>query len=394
MRASRGPASPGPNGSVSAVQRVLAYLLKQRAPVTRPEVAAACQLSRPSVFTAIEKLEAAGLAAAVGQLSGKPGRSADLFEVPLSAGALLAIDVGGSNLRAAASDLRGNGLAESRRATKRTGGEAILTQSIELAGQVLTDAGLAPEDLRAVGVSMPGVVARDGDTVRYASNIDQFDPFDFATPLESALHAPVTMDNNVNLAALGERWRGDAGKFETFAVIAVGAGIGAGIVHDGILLRGAHGAAGEVAFLPPDGESRKVDAHAHDAAGGLALLQDARSRPDWPDTPPTTVEELFAWAQRGVAPAVDLVEEECARLARVVASVCAVVDPEAVVLTGGVGGNRRLIDTVERLVAQHTIYPPKVLASALAERTSLTGATYLAMQRAREGLTRSVAKML
>ena len=258
----------------------------------------------------------------------------------------------------------------------------------------MADADIAVEDLAAIGVSVPGVVAGDGSTVRYASNIDQFDAFDFGTPLHAELGTPVAMDNNVNLAALGERWRGGASQFETFAVVAVGAGIGAGIVHGGVLLRGAHGAAGEVAFLPPDGESRKVDAHAHDAAGGLTLLQNARSRSDWPDTAPKTVEELFAWAHDGVTPAVDLVQEECVRLASVVTSLCAVIDPDAVVLTGGVGGNAALIEVVEALVARQTIFPPKMLPSALAERASLVGATYLAAQHARRTLTDSVPEIL
>ena len=78
----------------------------------------------------------------------------------------------------------------------------------------------------------------DGKTVHFATNIDQPEPFDFHTPIAEALGAPVILENNVNLAALGERWRGVGRDLRTFVIVAVGAGIGAGLIHDGRLLRG------------------------------------------------------------------------------------------------------------------------------------------------------------
>src|SRR2546430_11786975 len=107
--------------------------------------------------------------------------------------------------------------------------------------------------VRRVGVSAPGVIHADGRTLSTAHNLGDDGPFDLVTPLEAAVRAPVVLDNNVNLAALGERWRGHGGEVTTFAFLAVGAGIGVGLVHNGEILRGAHGAAGEVAYLPLPG---------------------------------------------------------------------------------------------------------------------------------------------
>ena len=116
-------------------------------------------------------------------------------------------------------------------------------------------------------------------------------------------------------------------------------------------MRGAHGASGEVAFLPSLGAHRPLDLRAHDAAGGLSLLTTAQRHPDWTQPPPSTVEELFERAATGEEPAAALVEEECARVASVIASLCAVVDPEAVILTGGVGANERLMQRSSELAA-------------------------------------------
>src|SRR5205814_1495524 len=83
--------------------------------------------------------------------------------------------------------------------------------------------------VRRLGVSAPGVIHADGRTMSTAHNLGEDGPFDLLTPLEGAVDAPVVLDNNVNLAALGERWRGHARDVPTFAFLAVGAGIGMGL---------------------------------------------------------------------------------------------------------------------------------------------------------------------
>ena len=101
----------------SSRHRVLDFLFTQTGAVTRPEVAAACDLSRPTVFSAVRHLEREGLVHETGQRSGSPGRSAALFEISPAAGTVLALDIGGSNLRVAVADVRGRPLAELREPT-------------------------------------------------------------------------------------------------------------------------------------------------------------------------------------------------------------------------------------------------------------------------------------
>lgn len=376
--------------TASGVQQVLACLLEQTDPVTRPDLAAACGLSRPTVFSAMDRLEALRIVEPVGQSTGRPGRSPVLYKVGLGAGLLAAIDIGGSNVRVALTDVRGHILAELREPTAPGGGERIVEQVAALLDTALQSLDSPRPGLAVLAVSVPGVVGADGGTVHYASNIDQPTPFDFKTPLEACTKSTVVLENNVNLAAIGERWKGVATDLSTFAVIAVGAGVGAGIMHEGRLIRGAHGAAGEVAFLPPDGRTRRIDTTAHDEAGGLSLLKVARARPGWTGPPPSTVQEIFERADLGEEPAVALVEEECLRVATIVAAVCAVVDPAAVILTGGVGANDRLISRTEELTAQMTVFPAPVVRAGLGERASLIGAIRLAALRSRQQLLDTV----
>lgn len=375
-------------GQASSVQRVLALLLEQERPVTRPDIARALALSRPTVCTAVDRLETTHLVEQVGQLSGRPGRSAALYEIGRSAGLLGAIDIGGSNVRVAVTDARGRLLGEDRQATAAGGAWPIVKQvALMLSGvlDAVKDGGV----LRTIAVSVPGVVGPDESTVHFASNIDQPTPFDFRSPLTDELGVDVTLENNVNLAAMAEQWQGVGRDLRTFAVVSVGAGVGAGIVHDGRILRGAHRAAGEVAFLPSHG-CRRLETTGHDEAGGLSLLEHARQQPGWDDRPPPTVEELFRRAAAGIEPAVALVEDECQRIATLNAALCAIVDPQIIVMTGGVGANEQLIKRVRDLTADMAAFPPSVIGSKLGERASLIGAVRLASQTAKARLLSTV----
>lgn len=376
--------------ATSATERVLSYLLEQQAAVTRPMIAAACEVSRPTVFTAIERLVELGLVYDIGQMSGRPGRSATLYQMSPTAGVVAAVDIGGSNTRVAVADVRGRILAERREPTAAGGGPRIVEHATEMVHTALSMASAEPDRLATVAVSVPGVLDPDGGTVHYAINIDQFSPFDFRGPLGTALGAPVVVENNVNLAAMGERWQGVAQNLSTFAVVAVGAGIGAGIVHDGKLLRGSHGAAGEVAFLPPYGGQIRDKTMRKDAVGGLRLLEEAKARSGWRGAPPATVEELFRRAAAGEETAMGLVEDECRSIAAVIAALCAIVDPEKVILTGGVGDNDELIRRADKLIAGMAAFPPPVIRSELGERASLVGAIWLATRVARTSLLASV----
>src|SRR3954447_23911760 len=143
------------NRATSGLGRVLSFLLEQRSPVTRPMIATACRLSRPTVFAAVDRLVEAGLVHDAGQLSGSPRPSAALYEISPAAGVLAAVDIGGSNTRAAVTDIRGQILDERREATSAGGGPRIADQAVRLVKAALSTAGVDAETLSTVAVSVP-----------------------------------------------------------------------------------------------------------------------------------------------------------------------------------------------------------------------------------------------
>lgn len=362
----------------SSAEAVLRHVLAGPGPRTRAEMAAACGLSRPTTFAAVERLEALGLVSAVGQRSGVPGRTAALYDLAPELGVVAGIDIGGTNLRVAVGDLRGRLVVEGRRRTRAEGGAAVARQAADLLAELVASTG-SPAPLLSVGVSVPGVVDQRHHLVRYAWNIGQHDPYDLHSALEDLVPAPVRLDNNVNLAAIGEQWQGAARSWDTFVVISVGTGVGAGIVHQRSLLRGASGAAGEVSFMPLRTPPRVAHAE-EDDAGAVALLRAAHRSTDWAGTRPSDVAELFERARAGERAALDLVEDECRRIGELIAGVCALIDPEAVLLAGGLGGNDLLIEGATAVAAGLVPALPPVLRSGLGERASVVGAVAVAVE--------------
>jgi predicted NBD/HSP70 family sugar kinase/biotin operon repressor len=376
----------------STAGAILAVLFDSE-PLTRPELAARIGFSRPTVAEAVRRLVDIGLLDEAGVRRGGLGRVPTTYGLAGTAGYVIAVDIGGNNLRVAIADLTGTVHLERRQATRGTGARQVAAHAARMVRDAVRDTGTGLGPLRRVGVAAPGVIHADGRTMSTAHNLGDDGPFDLLTPLEEAVDAPVVLDNNVNLAALAERWRGHGAGVTSFAFLAVGAGVGMGLVHNGELLRGAHGAAGEVAYLPLPGAVPHGQRPGHGRellaaeAGGYAMLAAVGAYADWDGPRPSTVEELFSQSAAGVPAARQLVEAEAHQLGLTVASTCAVFDPELVVLGGGIGSNPALLPVVRRTVAALVPFPPRLESSALGEAASLTGALRIALDGARDELT-------
>jgi predicted NBD/HSP70 family sugar kinase len=187
--------------------------------------------------------------------------------------------------------------------------------------------------------------------------------------VEERLDIPATVENDVNLAALGERWRGVGRGVDDFVFLSVGTGLGAGIVLGGELHRGRNGLAGEVdlARLQPELDP-SAPALSRLAASLAAGEQTTMASPFDP-------RDVFAAARRGDAVARSVVAEEARRIALHVLPIAAVVDVGLVVLGGGVGSNGDLlVDPICAELAARLPHPPRIEVSALGESAVLDGA--------------------
>jgi predicted NBD/HSP70 family sugar kinase len=258
----------------------------------------------------------------------------------------------------------------------------------EMVGSVVQSAQSTHQRLLALGISTPGVVdQRSRRVTSLAYNVSPDGGFDPLEAVGRRFDVPVLVDNNVNLAAVGEKWAGLAHGVSTFAYLSVGAGVGMGLVIDDEVVRGAHGAAGEICYIPtgtdPFDERHRLHGGLEDEIGAAGILA------AWPDghgPAPASPEEVFELAVGGNAAAQAIVEKVARHIGVAIATVCAVIDPELVVLGGGIGSNAALLSPVRATAAQLLPLTARIETSMLGEKAALRGAIAIALREARRQL--------
>jgi predicted NBD/HSP70 family sugar kinase len=376
-----------PGGSTSSGAsplsvRVVIEAILHQGPISRAKLAQVTGLSKQTTSEAVRLLEAAGWVGVRGRTQGKLGRSAIDYEIQADAAFVLGVDLGGAKIRAALADLSGAPVAETTVPTDRRGGVHVIEQIIALRAQLIRQARVKSARLRFAVVGTPGIVDAATGAVALAPNIAGLDSIDVVGLLRAGLACDIIVENDINLAALGEQWQGHGQGPRNLAFIALGTGLGMGLVMDGRLIRGMRGAAGEIGYLPLGADpfapeslhtgalERAIGAHGivarYEAAGGKKGL-----------SVPTIFERLDA-GDKAAGAAID---ETARLLAMATAAVCAIVDPEQIVLGGSIGARPELIARVERLLPLCMARPAPILRSVLQERATIVGALATGLSR-------------
>ena len=345
-----------------------------RGPISRAELARGTGLSKQTISGVMRELEQEGWVHAQGQIQGAVGRSAVMYAMRPRAAFVLGIDLGGTKLHVALADLSGEIVAETVEPTAPEGGIDVVEQIGRMADQLIERAGLARQRLLGGVMGSPGVVDPLSGAIAIAPNIPAFDRFDVQGALRERLGVEVTIENDVNLAAVGEHWRGNSRHIRTFAFIAMGTGIGMGLFADGHLVRGARGAAGEIAYLPLGGDP-------YDARGlRLGTLETAICSAAIAEryaghggTAGSTVRAIFDRLD-GDEAARRTIDEVARIIAIAILAVQSVIDPEVVVMGGSIGVRPELTTRVAAQLARCMHAPVPVEISALGSRATLIGA--------------------
>ena len=368
--------------------RTILERIQRSGPVSRAQVARDSGLSKPTVSLGLTALLDAGLVREVGRSSGRPGPSAVLYELNPAAGWVAGIDVGRRRVRAALADITGAVVARRDERARATSARTLIGQIGAIAHGLAAEAGIGWEQVHHVTVGSPGVFEPTRGAVTLAPNLPGWGRQGLLSRLRDELGDRIGVENDVNLAAEGERWRGLARGVGNFGFLSVGTGVGMGLVLDGKLYRGATGAAGEVGYLPvgADPYDRQVRRRGafEEAVNGAAVVRGAAAAGL---AGARTAKQVFAMARKGDQLAGRVVEAEASRIALGLAVVTAVVDLELVILGGGVGGNADLLlAPIERELRALSPLRPRLAVSALGEDAVLQGAVATALAVAQERL--------
>lgn len=369
--------------------QVVYRAVREAHPVSRAQLARRLGTSKPTTGRSVDALLAAGLIREAAPPADATSYGAVFFEPCPDAAVVLGLDVGSRYVRGLLVDLAGVELARADLPLTAAGGAAVLARAVEVRDRLLKQAGVA--DVSAAAVGIGGVIDPRTGEVRVA-NQHELNGFAATAGFRAALGVPVVVENDVNLAAVGEGAHGAGAGVRNFAFLSVGSGVGAGLVLAGELHRGQHGAAGEIDYVRADREfaprSPAADAFLAHAEQRLARSSGSVSSGSVLRSP-VTAEAVMAAARTGDALAVSLVRLEAARIARAAAGLTRVVDVELIVLGGGLGLNGDLLlEPVRAALAELTPYPPRVEVSRL-EAATLTGAVVVALRAVLENLVPS-----
>jgi predicted NBD/HSP70 family sugar kinase len=207
-----------------------------------------------------------------------------------------------------------------------------------------------------------------------APNIPGLDTFDVAAALERGLGLNVVLCNDVNLATQGEAWRGSGQGVGNLAYVALGTGVGSGLMIAGELVRGADNAAGELGFLPFGADPLEPESLRIGAFERVVASTGIRKRYMEQSGKTAEVVEIFDRARDGEQAALVVVRETGMLLAAGIASICAMVNPQKVVVGGSIGSRIELIEEVRSALPRYLPSPVEVAGGALGSRASLVGA--------------------
>ena len=369
-------------------RRLLLDRLFLDGPATRPELARKVGLSQPTVFAALDDLRAAGLVRGTDRPAAPNGRPAAVYEANPAAGHVVGVDIGRSWLHAVVSDLGGTFLAEvDARNTSRTAA-ALVELVNQLVMQAVEKANLGSGSITHTVIGSPGVLDPARGRVLYAANLPGWHRTGLVDAFTELFGASLTIDNDVNLAALAEHAYGAAQNARDFAYLKIGTGVGLGLVLDGHVYRGSTGAAGEVGYLPIGDElSRPSPGHPmrgmlEEALAADAVVKYARAAGM---TGRLTAEDVFSAARHGDNNALAAIHEEAKRLAQLIASISAFLDPELIVLGGGVGQNLELMrNSMYEALALITPMKPRLAVSTTGSAAVVRGAIARGITIARE----------
>jgi glucokinase len=348
---------------------------------TRSQVARELGLSDASISRIVKRLLASG---AIAELPGEPaarGRTPSILEFVGPAGTVIAVDLGGTQCHGALADLAGGTVAEDFRSAGD--GENAARALLDCIAALKARAAELDRPVRAIVVGIPALIDPATGLATAGPNV-HWQGFDLIGTLKASLDEPFEVDNDVNLGALGQAWRGAGRGVNSFVLMSLGTGIGGAVVVDGHLIAGRHNAAGEISYFPigrgggsgPPG----VRTGFEDVASGPALRARAAElvrlgEPTALDPESFGVADIFQAAAAGDEVGRQVVKELVDDVAAAIAGTTALIDPDRIILDGSIGrALRPWLERLRDLVTGQVFQPPEIVISELGPNATVIGA--------------------
>jgi len=359
-------------------------IIRRQSPISRTAIAKKLDVSLPTVMRIVDGLIEEGFVRPHGGSEWTGGRRRPLLEFNAEGYVVLGVDMGGTKIYGAIADLGGNTLDDVTIARHGTLGEDSFNALTDLIDTLLASPKLEGRRVRGIGVGAPGITLHAEGIVKWAYTLHWKD-FPLKARLAERYSLPITVDNDLNLAALGELWfgAGHAERVQNMILVAIGTGIGAGIIIDGALYRGSTEASGEIGNMLTGREFLGKNFQDFGAlecvASGTGIAERARAALKAGSPPPGVdellAEDVFEAARQGQPWASAIIDETVDHLAVAIANLSVSFDPELIVLGGGVSRSTDLlVDPILRRIKGTIPTQPRLVVSSLGLRAAAMGA--------------------
>ncbi len=370
-------------------RRLILQLIHEEGPISRAEIARRLKLSRPTVSRIVDALEQTNLIVCTGKSQPTGGRLGELYSFRDDAGFVLGLQLGTREARVAIATLNGEIVRRASRTLSLNAPQSVLPELNSLIADAMSHFAGKQTTILSIGVAVPGVVHLSPDpgyvdAARIFSGLNN-------RPLSDKLHrlfgVPVAMDNDVNLAAIGECEFGCARAYRNIVYFFVGRGVGAGIVLDGNLFRGSAEAAGEVGNMIVDRASLYKEVGPRGYLESLVsidqLLLASHASGNAQESSLEALEALCERAFSADQQALEVMHTMNEYLAIAIINLAAVIDPEIVVLGGDLAdlphAEELFLQPVEQLIRRHVGDSLQLRLSQLQGDAALYGAMQAAI---------------
>ncbi len=368
--------------------------------ISRAGIAKVIGLSRAAVSTIVNDLIEVGIIRDAEQRTKTSGRPRMLLEINPNAGYIVGIDMGASHIRILLSNFGAETIAEKEMGFKIADGpDACITQANTLLEDILRENDLDLSMLAAIGIGVPGPIDSDAGMVIAPPIMPGWDRFPIRDTLSALWGRPVSVNNDAELGALGE-WAYGAGRgARDLAYIKVGTGIGAGLLIDGRIYRGATGSAGEIGHLTMDNDGPLCTCGNRGCleafSGGNAIAKQAmqavhsakRTRLALNDLGEISAKDVAIAAQHGDLVAQQIMAQAGGHLGVAIAGLVNIFNPDIIVVGGGVAQIGDLfLEPVRREVMRRSLPAAannvRITTAVLGKRSSSLGAVVQALSLA------------
>ena len=368
-------------------------LLREAGSCSRADLVRASGMSAPTVTNVVNDLLSANLIKPLGEGESSGGRPPDIIRFKAERGCILGVQITARALFFLLTDLSGEELDTTRVSLhgRKTDPEAVCALIAEELRSLFRKHKKAREQLLALVVGVPAITNVEEGIVLSVSTLEDWRSVPLRRLLGKHVDCRIIVENDTNLAALGERYRGAARTEPTFVLIDIGANVSAGIVLEGKIHHGAQWSAGEIAYFRLPRILRKQPA-LHEfgelesvltSTGILKSWHDALAKSRRVSTPGTDQPDavgVLNLAQDGDPLARKLILHRAAIVADVIVNLSLVLNPGLILLGGKVGSHPALLSFVNKELENSEFAIPKIAAASLGDCAVLWGAISLALE--------------